>query len=168
MGRFAPERTVSVYSFSKSYAMAGQRVGYVAGPRVAIENARKLGTHIYYHAPTIAQHTALAALEGGADWLEAAHAQDREVGRAAAERLGLPAPEGSTFLFLDVRDRLDDRGVPGLLEDCFAEGVLVAPGASCGRDYADWIRLNYTAAPGDQVLEAADRLARVLARRAAR
>ena len=164
MARFAPERTVSVYSFSKSYAMAGQRVGYLAGPAPLIHNARKIGTHVYYHAPIIAQRTALAALEDGADWLEKAHMQDREVGRRVADLLGQDAPKGGTFLFVDVRDRLDSRGLAGLLEDCFAEGVLVAPGSSCGEDYGEWIRLSFTAAPPDDVIEAASRLAKVLGR----
>lgn len=165
IGRFAPERTVSVYSVSKSYAMAGQRVGYLAGPEPIVANARKLATHLYYHAPVVGQHTALAALEQGADWLAANREADRAVGRQVARALGLPEPEGGTFLFLDVHAQLDERGLMGLLEDCFAEGVLVAPGHSCGSDYADWIRISYTAAPADRVLEAATRLARVLARR---
>ena len=169
IGRFAPERTVSVYSVSKSYAMAGQRVGYLAGPEPIVSNARKIATHVFYHAPVVGQHTALAALEHGAAWLAANRETDRAVGREVAARLGLPEPEGGTFLFLDVREHLDERGLMGLLEDCFAEGVLVAPGHSCGRDYADWIRISYTAAPGDRVLEAARRLERVFAaRRAAR
>ncbi|MFO0690153.1 MAG: pyridoxal phosphate-dependent aminotransferase [Myxococcota bacterium] len=162
IGRFAPERTVSVFSVSKSYAMAGQRVGYLAGPEPIVANARKIATHVYYHAPVVGQHTARIALEQGADWLAANREADRAAGRAVAGELGLPAPEGGTFLFLDVRERLDERGLMGLLEDCFAEGVLVAPGHSCGRDYADWIRLSYTAAPADRVLEAARRLRRVL------
>ncbi len=32
IGQFAPERTLSVYSFSKAYGMAGNRVGYLVGP----------------------------------------------------------------------------------------------------------------------------------------
>ena len=142
--------------------MAGQRVGYLAAPAELIANARKIGTHVYYHAPVVGQRTALAALEGGADWLATAHAQDREVGREVAALLDLPAPQGGTFLFLDVRDRLDERGLSGLLEDCFAEGVLVAPGSSCGEAYGEWIRLSFTAAPAADVVEAATRLARVL------
>jgi aspartate/methionine/tyrosine aminotransferase len=164
MARFAPERTVSVYSVSKSYAMAGQRVGYLAGPESIISEARKIGTHIYYHAPIIGQRTAIAAIEGGDAWIEKARAEYQATGAQVAERLGLPTPEGGTFLFLDVSARLDDRGMHGLLEDCFAKGVLVAPGLSCGEVYGDWIRLSYTAAPPDDVLEAATRLAEVLGR----
>lgn len=164
MARFAPERTVSVYSFSKSYAMAGQRVGYLAGPERIVSEARKIATHIYYHPPIIGQQTALAAILGGAAWIQSAHAEYRRSGADVANLLGLAAPEGGTFLFLNVRDRLDERGLHGLLEDCFDEGVLVAPGHSCGEDYADWIRLSFTATPPDDILEAARRLAAVLTR----
>ena len=58
---------------------------------------------------------------------------------------------------------LDERGLHGLLEDCFEDGVLVAPGASSGEAYSEWVRLCYTAAPPDQVKEAVRRLAKRLA-----
>ena len=164
MARFAPERTVSVYSFSKSYAMAGQRVGYLAGPERIVSEARKIGTHIYYHPPIIGQRTAIAAIDGGEEWLASARSEYRASGAGVAELLGLPAPAGGTFLFMHVGDRLDDRGLHGLLEDCFEQGVLVAPGLSCGEAYADWIRLSYTAVPPDAALEAARRLAAVVGR----
>jgi len=161
-GRFAPERTVSVYSFSKAYGMAGNRVGYLVGPPALIAQARKIGTHTAYAAPTAGQVAALRALEGGAEWVERARQSYREVGDEAAAILGLDKPQGSTFLFLDVRSRLDDRGLHGFLEDCFEDGVLVAPGGSSGEAYSEWVRLCYTAVPPDQALEAVRRLAKRL------
>jgi aspartate/methionine/tyrosine aminotransferase len=102
---------------------------------------------------------ALRALEAGASWVESAHNAYREVGDAAAAILGQPPPQGSTFLFLDVQNCLDDRGLHGLLADCFEDGVLVAPGGSSGEAYAEWVRLCYTSVAPDQVLEAVRRLA---------
>jgi aspartate/methionine/tyrosine aminotransferase len=159
LGRFAPERSVSVYSFSKAYGMAGNRVGYLTGPRALVDQARKVGTHTFYHAPTAAQLAAHRALRNGGAWIERARELYREVGEKTAAALGRPAPEGSTFLFLDVASLLDQRGLAGFLEDCFEDGVLVAPGASSGEAYADWVRLCYTAVPPDQAAEAARRLA---------
>jgi N-succinyldiaminopimelate aminotransferase len=101
----------------------------------------------------------LRALRDGAAWIASARASYEEVGCRAAERLGVSAPEGSTFLFLDVSAQLDARGIWGFLEDCVSDGVALAPGPSCGRDYQHWVRLCYTAAPPDQVLAAVDRLA---------
>ena len=142
--------------------MAGNRVGYLLGPPALIEQARKIGTHTFYNAPTAGQVAALQALIEGAEWPDRARALYQEVGDGAADLLDVPPPEGSTFFFLDVGSRLDDRGMPGLLEDCFEDGVLVAPGESCGRDYADWIRACYTVLPPKETTEAIRRLARRL------
>ena len=159
VGALAPERTVSVFSFSKAYGMAGNRVGYLVGPPELVHQAHKVGTHTAYHAPVAGQLAALRALEVGADWIENARTLYREAGAESAKMLGLAAPQGSTFLFLDVASRLDERGMHGFLEDCFEDGVLVAPGASSGRDYASWVRLCYTAAPPEDVRVAISRLA---------
>jgi aspartate/methionine/tyrosine aminotransferase len=159
MGRVAPERTISVYSFSKAYGMAGNRTGYLVGPREAVDEARKLVTHTFYSAPTAGQLAGLRALESGADWVEKARDSYRGVSQRAASALGVAEPEGSTFFFLDVSSRLDDRGIMGFLADCFEDGVMVAPGESSGRDYGSWVRLCYTAMPPDQVADAVALLA---------
>ncbi len=154
MARDAPERTLSVFSFSKAYGMAGNRVGYLVGPREAVDQARKIATHTFYGAPTSGQLAAVRALADGGPWQAKARAEYQRVGEEAARLLGVPAPEGSTFFFLDVSAQLDERGVLGFLERCFEDGVLVAPGASSGSDYSDWIRICYTAMPPERVLEA--------------
>lgn len=162
--RFAPERTLGAFSFSKTYGMAGNRAGYLSGPAAAIAEAHKVSLHSAYHAPTAAQLAALRALESGAHWVKGARESYARVGREAAALLGLPAPEGSCFLFVDAAPRLDERGLSGLLADCFADGVVVAPGASAGEAYGSWLRLCYTALPPDAALEGVRRLARRLGR----
>jgi aspartate/methionine/tyrosine aminotransferase len=163
MAPFAPERTISAFSFSKAYGMAGNRVGYLVGPEAVIAEAHKVSVHSAYHAPTAAQLAGLRALEGGAAWVANARAVYAKTGTAAAAALGLPAPAGGCFLFANAAHRLDARGLLGFLEDCFAEGVVVAPGSSAGEAYGSWIRLCFTVVPPDQALEAARRLARLLA-----
>ncbi len=165
LARFAPERTLSVFSFSKAYGMAGHRVGYLAGPPDAIAAAEKVGTHTFYAAPTAAQIAALRALELGDAWLEKARRAYREAGEDAAAVLGLPPPEGSTFLFLDLRGRLDARGIEGFLADCLRRGVALARGSSCGEAYAEFARLSFTAAPPEDVAEAVRRIAPLVSRR---
>jgi aspartate/methionine/tyrosine aminotransferase len=160
--RFAPERTLTAFSFSKAYGMAGNRVGVLVGPPALVAQARKVSTHTFYAAPTAGQRAALIALTRGEAWIREAKARYQAVGDRAAAALRLPPPEGSTFLFLDLRPFLDHRGVSGFMEDALDDGVLLAPGESCGADYAGWARLCFTSAPPEQVDEAVARLSRRL------
>jgi len=163
LARFAPERTVTAFSFSKTYGMAGYRCGYLVGPPAVIAEAHKLHVHSTYCAPAPAQYAALAALRDGDSWLAETRALYRSAGDDAAATLGLDAPEGSTFLFLDVRDRLDQRGMTGFLEDVFEDGVVLSPGGSSGRDYDGFARLCFTAMPPEDVATAVRLLAHRLA-----
>ena len=52
------ERTVSVYSFAKSYAQAGLRIGYAIAPEPVAFALRKLVNHSVYNVPTVLQHAA--------------------------------------------------------------------------------------------------------------
>ncbi len=162
MGQFAPERTFSVYSFSKAYGMAGNRIGYLVGPPEAVTQVGKVGTHTFYSAPTASQLAASVALRDGAAWIENARSSYRATGESAAAALGLPPPQGSTFLFLDASPVLDERGIGGFLADCLSDGVALAPGHSCGTAYENWARMCYTAAPPDAVASAIGKLAKRL------
>jgi aspartate/methionine/tyrosine aminotransferase len=165
--RFAPERTVSVFSFSKAYGTSGNRVGYLAGPPALVAQALKVGIHTVYHPPTAGQLAALRALRDGGPWLAQVREAYRAAGEATAGALGLAAPEGSCFLFLDVRAQLGERKLLDFLEECLEDGVVLSPGSSCGGAYGGFARLCYTSAAPKAVAEAARRLARRLGRRAA-
>ena len=160
VGQFAPERTFTAFSFSKAYGMAGNRVGYLVGPKESISQCRKISTHTFYSAPTAGQIAAAVALERGDGWLESAHDLYKEAGLAMAKTLNQKAPEGSTFLFLNVSHKLDERGIFGFLEDCLDDGLILAPGPSFGPSYSSWVRVCYTCAAPDQVEEAAKLLAK--------
>ena len=162
IGRFAPERTLSAFSFSKTYGMAGNRTGYLAGPKDVIQECAKVSRHTFYSAPTSGQLAALAALRDGGAWLENARQSYEQAGNQAADMLGVPRPAGGTFLFLDVGAQLDERGTFGFLEDCLEDGLLLAPGPSFGAGCENHVRLCFTSAPPDRVEEAVRRLARRL------
>jgi aspartate/methionine/tyrosine aminotransferase len=160
----APERTLASHSFSKAFGMAGNRCGWVVGPAEAVAQLRKVSTHSFYSAPTAAQLAGQRVLEGPGDaWVAETAALYRDTGAKAAARLGVPAPQGGTFLFLDVAASLDERGLPGLLERCVERGLLVAPGPSFG-PFPHHVRLCFTCAPPDVVLRGVEVLARVLGR----
>jgi len=155
----APDNTISVHSFSKAFGMAGNRCGYLAGPDEAIGAIKRIVTNINYSACSASQRAALNALNGaGQPWVDTARERYAALGRQAAEALGLPAPKGSTFLFPDVSNILDDRGLDGFLGDLAEAGVLVAPGPSFG-PYPGYVRLCFTAAPPDEIRRGVEILA---------
>jgi aspartate/methionine/tyrosine aminotransferase len=160
----APERTLSAWSFSKAYGMAGNRCGYVVGPTEAVAQMRKVSTHSFYSAPTASQLAGMRALQGpGPRWAAAAAEQYADTGRKVAALLGVPPPEGSSFLFLDVARHLDEQGLPGFLERCVENSLLVAPGTSFG-PFPHHVRLCFTCSPPDVVLRGAEVLARLMGR----
>jgi N-succinyldiaminopimelate aminotransferase len=160
----APERSFAAFSFSKAFGMAGYRCGYLAGPAAPLEGALKLHTHNVYSATTASQIAALVVLSGvGESWLAESRASYVEVGRRAAARLGVPPPQGSTFLFLDVAESLGAGGLEAFLEGCADDGLLAAPGPSFG-PYPTHLRVCYTAAPPDVAMRGVKLLARRLGR----
>ncbi len=155
----APEHTLSVFSFSKAYGMAGYRCGYLVGPPAVITAARKAVTSVWYNVATPSQLLAERVLSAGEPWLQRARTAYQEVGNQAADRLGVARPEGGTFLFIDVGQWLDERGLLGFLEDCLDDNLMLAPGTSFGPTYTTWIRLCFTCSPPDLVIRGVELLA---------
>src|SRR5262249_6185166 len=124
----APERTFACHSFSKTYGMAGNRLGYVVGPVDGMREVSKVGLYTTYSAPAASQLAALRVLTRAGDaWLAEARALYHRIGTDVARTLGLAPPAGGTFLFFDLADHLDDRGLGGFLEGCADDGLLLAP-----------------------------------------
>lgn len=162
----APQRAFSVHSCSKAFGMAGNRCGYTIGPGETMPHVRKVSTHTFYSTPTAAQIAAHLALAGPGDlWADRASAQYAEIGKAAATRLGVAPPEGSTFLFLDVAEFLKDEGgdLMSFLSTCVDHGILLAPGPSFG-PYPTHVRLCYTATPPEVTHRGVEVLARLIER----
>jgi N-succinyldiaminopimelate aminotransferase len=159
----APERTVAAHSFSKAFGMAGYRCGYLVGPEAVITEAAKVSTHTVYSAQTASQIAATRALRGAGDaWVRKAKPLYKELRDAAAERLGVPPPPGSTFLFIDVAPHLGEDGLGGFLGRCADQGLLLAPGPSFG-PYPTHVRVCYTAASPDVVTRGIEVLAGLIA-----
>jgi N-succinyldiaminopimelate aminotransferase len=160
----APDRTFAAHSFSKAFGMAGNRCGYVVGPAAAMADVAKVSTHSFYSSPTASQLAAVRALDGRGDaWVREMRERYREAGDDAARRLGLDAPEGSTFLFLDVSDAAGEKGLPDFLERCADRGLFLAPGPSFG-PYPTHVRLCFTAAAPDVVARGVGVLAEMIGR----
>ncbi|HZY02879.1 MAG TPA: pyridoxal phosphate-dependent aminotransferase [Anaeromyxobacteraceae bacterium] len=157
------DRTIANHSLSKSYAMAGARVGYTHGPPAVMQAIRGVQTFKTYCAPRPFQLAAARVLAEGDAWLAETRARYAEAGRRAAEALGLPAPQAGSFLFFDAsRWFRPGEGLAGFLERCAEAGVLLTPGPAAGAAYETWVRLCYTAVSPEDLGEALARLRGVL------
>lgn len=160
-------RTITSFSLSKSHALAGSRIGYVVAPEPVIDAVRRISNHTVYNVPVAMQRVALAAIEGGDDWLLAAadaYRQARAETAGALVAIGLPhdLPRGGSFFFLDLAEQLRGRSLTTLLEQAIDEGVLLAPGDAFGEGYPTHVRLCFTGAPLPEVLDGVVRLGRAL------
>lgn len=157
------ERTVVLGGFSKSYAMTGWRLGYVAGPAALVEGIMKVHQYVMMSAPTAAQWAAIEALRNGeADVGAMVESYDsrRRLMVNGLNDIGLLChePRGAFYAFPDV-------SVTGLDDDTFAERLLVEervaviPGSAFGECGAGHVRCCYAASEED-IQEALTRMAR--------
>ncbi|HEU0037329.1 MAG TPA: pyridoxal phosphate-dependent aminotransferase [Kofleriaceae bacterium] len=159
----AAERTVTVYSFAKSYAQAGLRVGYAVTTDAVAATLRKLVNHSVYNVPVAMQRAALGALTHGAYFLATAREQYLAQRDRARALLRAPAacPPGGAYLWVDFRNWSGDDCMP-ILEQCAASGVLLAPGNAFGDACGGFARLCFTGVPSERLEEGIDRINRVL------
>ncbi len=155
-------RVLSCFSFSKTYAMTGMRVGYLVAPESAGETASKLQEAMIACVNAPAQFAALAALEGPQDVVAEMRDAYRERRDAAAAQLdaagiGYLLPQGAFYLWVDVRDRSGGDVKAWALDLLRERGVAVAPGTTFGAGGEGWIRVSLATAT-DELLEGLSRL----------
>jgi aspartate/methionine/tyrosine aminotransferase len=157
------ERTLTSYSFSKSHALAGLRVGYVVAPEEVIRVAQRVSTHSVFSVPLTMQHAAAAALAAGPRWTERAlllygRSLEAVVEGFKGTRVRFSTPEGGAYVFLDFNELLGDRPLAALLERAIARGVLLAPGVGFGSEFTKHARLCFTSEPLPRLVEGITRL----------
>jgi aminotransferase len=161
------ERTVTLNGFSKSYAMTGWRVGYLAAPRDLVEMLTEPRHTLSINACTISQHAALAALTGPQEPIEAmigAYLERRNWLMPALTEAGYSYghPGGAFYIYTNV----SSTGLPApeFCERLLREtGVMLFPGTMFGDDSTDYIRISYLQ-PLPLIEEAMDRIAAFTAR----
>jgi aminotransferase len=147
---------VELWSMSKSYGMAGWRIGFVLGNHDIVERLNILGDHARVGMLAALQHAAIAALEGPQESVEARRAAyERRRDRLAAVLPEPPTCEGSFYVWL----RLPPGVTPELL--LADHRVALAPGAGFGPSGAGWARLSLAVAD-DTFDQGVERLAPVL------
>lgn len=168
------ERIVSIWSFSKAYAMTGWRVGFLAADRARMASILKVHDALVTCAPVVSQYAAMAALQFGAPFIERFRAEFRARRDGIIKRLDqLPhvfdyqRPNASYFVFPRVKDTVplarDSRRLA--LDILERAHVAVVPGVAFGPTGESHLRLCYARSP-QEIDTACDRLQDYFAGRA--
>ncbi|HET7226169.1 MAG TPA: aminotransferase class I/II-fold pyridoxal phosphate-dependent enzyme [Candidatus Eisenbacteria bacterium] len=158
------ERTVSVFTFSKSYAMTGWRLGYVVTPPAMRPVMGPLlsfyTTHGVFPSVQLAGLAAITGPQAAVETMRAAYEQRRDALLAGLEgqsAVHAPVPHGAFYAFANVAGARAGRDIWTLVREWLAMGVAVLPGTAFGPGYDDWVRLSL-ATRAEDVVEAARRL----------
>ncbi len=157
-----PERVLSVGSCSKTYAMTGWRVGWLAGPEPVIDKATKVHGCTTACVSNVAQRAAEAALSGPqapVDEMYDAFERRRDLVVERVEDLPTvtcPRPEGAFYAFLDC-NALDGTSLDVAKRLLAEEGVVLAPGGGFGDAGEGYLRMSF-AASEERIDEGFDRI----------
>jgi len=167
--KLAPDddRIVTAFTFSKTYAMTGWRLGYIAGSVDLIDTATKVLESNSSCVSTITQVAAEAALTGPQDCvgeMVSAYRRRRDlvVDILKEAELLISEPTGAFYIMADV----SLRGLPAR-EFSFAllreQGVSAAPGTAFGEVASEAVRISLASSEAD-LREGVGRLARFVHR----
>lgn len=156
------ERTITIGSFSKDYAMTGWRIGYILAQPYIVDTIKNINENNVFTAPSISQRAAIHALNLRDEVQPPLVKEFKKRTFAAYERLqGLSnvsvlAPKGTFYLFPNIKATgLSSEEVASkILEEAH---VLVIPGSAFGESGEGYIRIAVTVGE-EKINEAFDRI----------
>jgi len=143
-------RTITINAFSKTYAMTGWRIGYVAASPEIIEQMLKMHVYSGICANAFVQKAAIAALEGPQNCVNKMVSEFKERRDLIVRKLNkisgisCQLPKGAFYVFPNV----SALGLPSediarfLVQEV---GVIIVPGSAFGAHGEGHLRLSYAA-----------------------
>lgn len=155
----AKEVGIEMYTMSKTFNMAGWRIGFAVGNADIIEAINLLQDHLFINQFPAVQRAAAAALNGSQDCVEelvSLYESRRDAFITECQRIGwqVEAPEASFFAWLPVPEGHTSESFTALLLE--KADIAVAPGHAFGKSGEGYIRVG--------LLEDEDRLKEAVAR----
>ncbi|MCP8970817.1 pyridoxal phosphate-dependent aminotransferase [Ectobacillus ponti] len=159
----AKETGIEIYTFSKTYNMAGWRIGFAVGNPSVIEAINLLQDHMYVSMFGAVQEAARQALlqpQDCVDELVAMYESRRAALVAACHEIGwhVKAPAGSFFAWLPVPEGYTSQTFADLLLE--HAHVAVAPGIGFGEHGEGYVRVGLLHTE-ERIREAVSRIARL-------
>ena len=145
------ERTLTVFTFSKSFSMTGWRIGYVVAPPLFMELLRKLVLNTVNGVSTPTQHAAVAAATHDPRFFDAIreeYRRRRDLLVSGFRNAGFDCltPPGAFYTFPDVRRRLGNdswHAMETLLE---RTSIASVPGVVFGPEGEGHLRMSFSTA----------------------
>lgn len=160
IAQFIPERTLVISGLSKSHAMTGYRIGYVAGPSEIVKWIAKMHGFMVTAPSNPAQSAATEALNNGAEDPIAAteiYRKRRDYLTKSLNDLGLKTvtSDGAFYLFVKVPEKYGNDDWKFAEELAQKGKVAGVPGSAFGSGGKGYIRFSYAAS--DETLKKAVR-----------
>ncbi len=141
----ALDHVIEFHSFSKTFSMAGLRLGFAVGNAEAINALAAYRTNVGYGTPTAVQHAGAFALNNRERIVPSkveAYKKRRDALVEVFTRAGwrVRVPGGAMYMWLRVPDGIEDWDwVRTLLDE---DGVVVTPGAAFGDGGRGFFRIS--------------------------
>lgn len=155
------DRVVSIFTFSKTYAMTGWRLGYAVARKDIIDKMVKLNMYIVACPVAFVQRAALTALEGPQDCVQEMVSEYRRRIDLVYRRLRempdvmVVKPKGTFYIFPNIsRYGKSEKVAEQLL---YSAKVAVVPGSAFGRYGEGYLRIS-CATSYEKLAEAMDRI----------
>lgn len=150
IARDLPEQAIYISGVSKSFAMTGWRIGFVAAPKVFLDRLRKVHAFMVTCPSAIDQAAAAEAFANGDDdilTMRSTYKERRDVLYKGLTALGFEAlyPDGAFYLFMKIPAQFDGNDEQFAIRLAQKAKVGVIPGSAFGHGGSGYVRLSYAA-----------------------
>lgn len=149
---FESGRCICIYSFSKTYAMTGWRLGYIVAGTQLMKSITNVLDGSYASVSTIIQRAGAAALTGPQECvteMREAYRQHRDLAINVLKSLGqyVYTPQGAFYLLINVSNKVSQAySVGQFVFDLLKQrNVVVAPGNVFGSTAGKYVRISLAA-----------------------
>ncbi len=139
---------IECHSTSKSYNMAGWRMGWMCGNSKIVAAVEKFKSFLDYGAPTFIQLSAVAALEtwpGNVESIVKVYQKRRDHLIDGMNKMGWPVakPQATMYVWAPLPEPFKDMGSMAFAEKLIREtGIALAPGVGFGAGGEGYIRMS--------------------------
>jgi aspartate aminotransferase len=152
------DNVITINATSKTYAMTGWRLGYLAASPEIVGQCLKVHQYCQACATSISQYAAVAAYEGDQSAVKVMRDEyeaRRDLIWDGLAKMGFdfPKPEGAFYTFVPMK--------PALTQKIIASGVIAVPGSAFGVNAPEYTRFSY-ATSRQNIMTALERIEKLV------